>query len=381
MAKVDLSVLTEKTPNEKWYTIEELAELCGFSTETLKHGEVNLKVVMEKMSINIEVNTRLGGYHNTQKFYSENVLKALKEYQIKNSVPNALRGKEVAIQGNVSFTLNETSEVLPKFKQGQTSKFTEEQATLIKSENKQQATELKSVLISEASDMKIRGENTVTNLEVMSIKDLAMTFGVSVRTIQKIIADKGYEIDFVPLQTKGGVQKVACVNNAVATAIKTELQNHSKIAQNGFNTMTITNDLEAWELQKRLDAYKDMRIAELQKENMQQKQQLAEQKPKVIAFDRIADGKGCFTVNQAAKALKLPYGNITLYKNLRAANVLNSDNSPKQEQINNGNFRVIVKFINGKVGNKPVTLITSKGLVYLAKKLNTTINETVKADA
>lgn len=273
------------------------------------------------------------------------------------------------------------SAILHRGVNGDNSKvFTEEQATLIKSEIKKQATELKSVLIPETSDMKIRGENTATNLKVMSIKDLAITFGVSVRTIQKIIADKGYETDFVPLQTKGGVQKVACVNNAVATAIKTELQNHSKIAQNGFNTMTITNDLEAWELQKRLDAYKDMRIAELQKENMQQKQQLAEQKPKVIAFDRIADGKGCFTVNQAAKALKLPYGNITLYKNLRAANVLNSDNSPKQEQVNSGNFKVVVKFINDKIGNKPVTLVTSKGLVYLAKKFNTTIDETVKAD-
>ena len=274
------------------------------------------------------------------------------------------------------------SAILHRVVNGGNSKvFTEEQATLIKSEIKKQATELKSVLIPEISDRKIRGENTATNLEVMSIKDLAMTFGVSARTIQKIIADKGYEVNFVPLQTKGGVQKVACVNNAVATAIKTELQNHSKIAQNGFNTMTITKDLEAWELQKQLDAYKDMRIAELQKENMQQKQQLAEQKPKVIAFDRIADGKGCFTVNQAAKALKLSYGNITLYKNLRTANVLNSDNSPKQEQINNVKFRVIVKFINDKVGNKPVTLITSKGLIYLAKKLNTTIDETVKADA
>lgn len=221
---------------------------------------------------------------------------------------------------------------------------------------------------------------TITD-ETITTKELAETLGVSLRTVQKIITDKGYETKFIPLETRGGVQKVASVDEATATAIKIELQNHSKVAQNGFNTMIISNDLEAWELQKRLDAYKDKRIAELQKENELQKQQLEEQKPKVIAFDRIADGKGCFTVNQAAKALKLSYGNITLYKNLRAANILNSDNSPKQEQINNGNFRVIVKFINDQVGNKPVTLITSKGLVYLAKKLNTTIDETVKADA
>lgn len=93
---------------EKWYTIQELAELCGFSVDTLKYGEVNLNAIMEKMSINIDVNTRLGGYHNTQKFYSENVLKALKEYQIKNGVSNATKDKEIAIQGNVSFIQNQT---------------------------------------------------------------------------------------------------------------------------------------------------------------------------------------------------------------------------------------------------------------------------------
>lgn len=61
-------------------------------------------------------------------------------------------------------------------------------------------------------------------------------------------------------------------------------------------------------------------------------------------------------------------GNITLFEKLRSMQILNQDNTPKQEQINNGNFKVIVKYINDKVGNKTVTLTTGKGLVYLAKK-------------
>lgn len=97
--------------------------------------------------------------------------------------------------------------------------------------------------------------------------------------------------------------------------------------------------------------------------------------------DRISDGKGCYTMNQTAKALKLPYGNITLFEKLRAMQILNSDNTPKQEQINNGNFKVVVKYINDKVGSKTVTLTTGKGLIYLAKRFNTDIDETVKADA
>ena len=71
--------MNELVKDSKWYTIEDLASMCGMSVETLKHGEKNLSVIMRTMSINFKVNTRLGGYHNTKKFYSENVLKALKE--------------------------------------------------------------------------------------------------------------------------------------------------------------------------------------------------------------------------------------------------------------------------------------------------------------
>lgn len=96
---------------------------------------------------------------------------------------------------------------------------------------------------------------------------------------------------------------------------------------------------------------------------------------------QIADGKGCYTMNQAAKALKLPYGNIKLFELLRSMNILNHDNTPKQEQVNNGNFKVIVKYVNEKVGSKPVTLVTGKGVVYLSKRMDTQIDHTVLPDA
>lgn len=97
----DLALLGEK--EERWYTIEEIAELCGYEPNSLKYGEANLSAIMEKMSINIEVNTKIGGYHNTKKYYSEKVLEAVKKYQILKSSPNALKDKETAIQGNVNY--------------------------------------------------------------------------------------------------------------------------------------------------------------------------------------------------------------------------------------------------------------------------------------
>lgn len=90
---------------ENWYTIEELASLCGYSKGNALLANPNTNEILNQFNNSNDV--RLGGYHNTQKFYSENVLKALKQYQISNSVPNATKDKVAAITGNVSFVANE----------------------------------------------------------------------------------------------------------------------------------------------------------------------------------------------------------------------------------------------------------------------------------
>ena len=118
-----------------------------------------------------------------------------------------------------------------------------------------------------------------------------------------------------------------------------------------------------------------MMILQRRNNELKQRAEIAEN-----VLCRISDGKGCFSMNQAAKALKLPYGNRKLYERLRNENILNLDNSPKQEYVNAGYFKVVVKYINESVGNKTVTLVTGKGLIWLAKRLNTEIDESVKAD-
>ena len=101
---LSLSANDSNTISQNWYTIEELSAMTGISVETLKKGNSPLT----KLSIDFKADTRLGGYHNTKKFYSENVLKALKQYQMKNAAPNALKDKQTAIEGNVSFTVTQT---------------------------------------------------------------------------------------------------------------------------------------------------------------------------------------------------------------------------------------------------------------------------------
>lgn len=107
MSPLQLSEQNEVgTQKNEWYTIEQLAELTGLSVETLRKGNSP----MHSFGIDFKVESKIvnmGGHRNV-KFYSPNVLKALKEYQIQNSIPNATSNKDVALQGNVSYIQNTT---------------------------------------------------------------------------------------------------------------------------------------------------------------------------------------------------------------------------------------------------------------------------------
>ncbi len=133
---------------------------------------------------------------------------------------------------------------------------------------------------------------------LMTTRELAEVLGVSLRTVQQAVKNKGYKTILTPLQTKGGVQNFACVTEAQATAIKIELQNRSKVARNGFHSLTISNDLEMLAVQKKLSEYQDMRIAQLTA-------QLEEQKPKVEAYDRLIDRSGLVNIRETAKELSV----------------------------------------------------------------------------
>ncbi len=198
--------------------------------------------------------------------------------------------------------------------------------------------------------------------KVMTTREIATVLNVSVDTVQGAIKHLSATSENFPKFRQGQTPRF---NEMQVTAIKLELQNHSKV-----NTLTPKTNLE-----NQLLIQQAMRIQQEMISELQQRAKVAES-----ALARIENGKGCFTMNQTAKALKLPYGNITLFQKLRENGILNSDNTPKQEQINAGRFKVVVKVVEN-VGNKNVTLTTGKGLVYLAKRFNAEIDETVKADA
>ena len=108
-------------------------------------------------------------------------------------------------------------------------------------------------------------ENSVKSLAqyetLVTTKELAETLNVSVETIRQTARKVIAPSKSIWKVVNGG--KSQAFNKAQATAIKIELQNHSKIAKNGFDTLTISNDLEGELLVKRAMAYQDQKIREL----------------------------------------------------------------------------------------------------------------------
>lgn len=207
--------------------------------------------------------------------------------------------------------------------------------------------------------------NLATVEYYVATRDLADILGVGVSTVKDTVKKLSRVLGSVKKNNQGGF----LFNEEQATLIKQEIQKHHNLKSRQIDN--VSTELEENETIANAIMILQRRNIELQK-----RAEIAE-----TTLNKISDGKGCFTINQTAKALKLNYGNITLFKKLKQMNLLNSDNTPRQDQINSGHFKVIVKEINEQIGNKPVTLVTSSGLVYLAKKFNTTIDESILPDA
>lgn len=232
-----------------------------------------------------------------------------------------------------------------------------------------------------AKDENSLGKTVTTQIDIatdfekmFSVKEIAENIGTSYDVINNAVKRVFPEV------VKNG--KKTMLSKIQVTELIEELKSHTKTTEQ----LTFETGSKVAKVYTELTpALKIKKAMELMQEGYEEELSIlraknAEMQPKAEVYDRISDGTGCFSMNQTAKALKLPYGRIKLFERLRAEGILNSDNSPKQEQIDADRFKVVVKFINEKVGNKTVTLVTGKGLTCLARKLNTEIDHSVKAD-
>lgn len=197
-----------------------------------------------------------------------------------------------------------------------------------------------------------------------TVKEIANVLGVGESTVKRAIEKLRPLLGGVSSNSQGGY----LLTEKQATLIKQEIQKHHNLGSRQIDSVTT-------ELEENQTIANALMILQRRNTELKERAEVAEN-----ALNRIADGSGCFLMAQTAKALK-GYGRNNLFEKLRDIGIFDKNNTPKQEQIDAGHFKVIVKFINEKVGNKPITLTTGKGLVYLAKKFNTEIDSSVKADA
>ena len=214
--------------------------------------------------------------------------------------------------------------------------------------------------------------NELTTEKTMTTKELAEALGVDKSTISRTLEtlpDLVATLQQVNINGKMGF----VYNEAQATAIKTALQNKTKISKNGFDTLTIANDFEMLVMQQKLTEYQSRRIAELQAENERKEKQLIEQKPKVDFYDRVTESPDCIDIGQCAKILNVKnIGRNKLFEILRNKKILNERNQPYQKYVDCGYFRIIETSFNLPDGTQKInlkTVVFQKGLDFIRKMI------------
>ena len=202
--------------------------------------------------------------------------------------------------------------------------------------------------------------------KTMTTKELANVLGVSSDSILLAVKRLNLAENIRKVPINGKMRYVFTA--AQSTAIKIELQNHSKVAQNGFTTLTISNDLEMFMVQKQLDAYKDRRIAELTAQNEQLKIENAEAKPKAEYYDALIERRNSTNIRNTAKELGLPEKQFI--KQLQLDRFLYRDKHnqlcPYAEYVQKGYFEMKEWQHGQKSGIQ--TLITVTGKQYFIGK-------------
>jgi len=109
-------------------------------------------------------------------------------------------------------------------------------------------------------------------------------------------------------------------------------------------------------------------------ERLALEQQIHVQAPKVAFHDAVTESINCQTVQEVAKVLGT--GPNKLFQFLREEGMLLRNNLPYQSHLDAGHFRVVEKCFRDEHGERNTytrTLVTGKGLIYIQKRLQSTL--------
>ena len=167
----------------------------------------------------------------------------------------------------------------------------------------------------------------------MTVGEVALSLGVSERTIQRHLKD----MRKVGLSDNVVVRgESATLNERAVTIIKAKVERSGRtdLAQ-VCELPNVSSDLEMLALDMKVSAWKTQKIEELQK-------QLAAAQPKIAFFEAVTGSRDTIDIGEAAKVLAIKnIGRNTLFDILRKRGVLMQNNQPYQKYVDAGYFRTI----------------------------------------
>ena len=189
----------------------------------------------------------------------------------------------------------------------------------------------------------------------MTTKDVADILGVDVKTVQRAALSLDMDVE------RSGSSHTMLFDEAQVTAIKLEIENHSKV-----NALTPKTNLE-----RQLIIQQAMQIQAEMIEELQNK--VSRLEPAANFAYQLCSSKDTIEIGECAKILNKNIGRNRLFEFLRNSNVLQSNNIPYQKYIDAGYFRVIEsKYVtpNGETKISLKTVVFQKGVAYINKLLS-----------
>jgi phage antirepressor YoqD-like protein len=202
--------------------------------------------------------------------------------------------------------------------------------------------------------------------KIMTTKEVAEALGVSVDTVQKTVQKLAENNRRLFGEIKRNSQGGYLFDEAQATVIKLELQNHSKV-----NALSPKTTLEKHLLIQQAMQLQAEMIEELQAENKRQAAKIEEDAPKVDFYNAVTESKDCIDMAQVAKVLNIKgLGRTKLFELLRKTDILNRRNIPYQKYVNMGYFRIIETSYSLPDGTQRInlkTVVFQKGVDFIRK--------------
>lgn len=192
-------------------------------------------------------------------------------------------------------------------------------------------------------------------VQKMTTKEVADILGVDVKTVQRAVLSLDMDVE------RSGSSHTMLFNEVQVTAIKIEIENHSKV-----NALTPKTNLE-----RQLIIRQAMQIQAEMIEELQNK--VSRLEPAANFAYQLCSSKDTIEIGECAKVLNKNIGRNRLFEFLRNSNVLQSNNIPYQKYIDAGYFRVIEsKYVtpNGETKISLKTVVFQKGVAYINKLLS-----------